>query len=87
MLQIFLHPCSFFFFFPFFLPSLKRIKDPEGKWYAGFPAEPQMCWLGASLGASWARHRGRRYGRSEKGSEGLCLVGSALLGKLLFISS
>lgn len=46
MLQTLLHPC---------LSSLKRIKDPEGKWYTGFIVQFRMCllrtvMLGASLG-------------------------------------
>lgn len=74
---------------PVFL--LKRIKDPEGKWYAGFPAEPQMCLLGASLmgpaGAPDAQYRDSHYWCSEKGSERILVGKLRFAGKLLLISS
>lgn len=83
MLQMFLHPCSFSLFFS----SLKRIKDPEGKWFAGFPAEPQMCWLGAALGASWGSAQGQTLLMISEGLRGTLLGGLSFAGKLLLISS
>lgn len=59
MLQTFLRPCLL-------SSSSETIKDPEGKWYTGFPAELQKCLpgtvrLGAALvgppGAPGSQHR------------------------------